>query len=39
MIVFEDQLARVIEVLPTPVINEISKPIFLLCLNTLLLYQ
>jgi len=28
MIVFEDQLARIIEVLPTPVINEISKPIF-----------
>jgi hypothetical protein len=28
MIVFEDQLARIIEVLPTPIINEIEKPIF-----------
>jgi hypothetical protein len=28
MIVFEDQLARIVEVLPTPTINEISKPIF-----------
>jgi len=28
MIVFEDELARIIEVLPTPIINEIDKPIF-----------
>ena len=28
MIVFEDQLARIVEVLPTPTINEIEKPIF-----------
>jgi len=28
MIVFEDQLARIVEVLPTPTINEIAKPIF-----------
>ena len=28
MIVFEDQLARIVEVLPTPIINEIEKPIF-----------
>jgi hypothetical protein len=28
MIVFEDELARIVEMLPAPVINEIEKPIF-----------